>query len=148
MKKINRILSALILLATLLTSCSSGSNSIFISLAIVVEPVIGVYDIGRTAQYKAYALRLDDEWVEVTDEVAWTTNDPAVADISESGLLTALAVGRTGVIATLENNSGIAVAVVEEKSLPRVTVDTFGARPEPVAQKVPFTAPSNQHIIP
>ena len=82
MKKYTRILSALILTLTLLSGCGSGSNSVFVSLAILVEPVAAVYDIGRTAQYKAYALRLDESWVEVTEKVEWTTDDPFVADIS------------------------------------------------------------------
>lgn len=74
---------------------------------------------GDTVQFSATAHYDTGEWEDVTGRVTWRSSDTAVATISASGLMTAVAAGEVAIDATLGDatSSPVAVRVVNEATL-------------------------------
>lgn len=78
------------------------SPSIVASIAVNVSGVT----VGHTAQATATATMIDGRTADVTAQAAWTSDTPANATVSESGVVTGVKAGTSNVTATLFGVSG------------------------------------------
>ena len=76
-------------------------------------------------------------------EVTWTVQDPTIVSISESGIVTALAVGTSQVAANALGKSGLATITVSARAANPGTVSPGATTPGAVAS-VTVTAPSKK----
>ncbi|MBV8281305.1 MAG: Ig-like domain-containing protein [Candidatus Eremiobacteraeota bacterium] len=79
----------------------SVSGAAISSLSIV--PAAPTLPLGTSMQLKVNGTFTDGSIHDVTQQVAWNVNAPAVASISGGGLATGLQVGSTGIVASLNN---------------------------------------------
>lgn len=105
----------LVSLAVLLVGCA-GDNRSFNSLQI--NPgIASVSSPGSTVQFTATAIYNQGVQVgfpkNVTTQVTWTSSDPTVATISNSGLATAVNFGTTIISATMQVPGGAATTTAE-----------------------------------
>lgn len=89
--------------------------------SVVVTPAAAALHLGDTQQFQATAL--DARGEEITGrEVAWTTSDSRVLEISDAGLATARGVGAVTVSATVEGVEGSAAVSVGPPPVANVEV--------------------------
>lgn len=114
----------------------SAAALITVSAAVIatVEVTSGsdtVLARGRTAELVAVAKDASGGRIVPTPSTTWSTSDPSVATIANSGLLTALAVGRVTVTAVAGGVQGRLTVLVVDADLPAVQlllVDKYLAR--------------------
>lgn len=84
---------------------------------------------GDARPFHATARYDTGEWEEVTDRVAWSSSDPAVAAIDAGGVLTAAAAGETVVSASLGEvrSNDVPVRVVAEATVTEVYIYQDGS---------------------
>ena len=82
--------------------------SIIASIAVTASNVT----VGRSAQASAVATMIDGRMADVTAQAAWTSGTPENATVSESGMVTGVKAGASGITATLYNVSGKASVTV------------------------------------
>ena len=116
-----------------ITAALSGKTSPAVALTVAAaEPAVTSINItgvsgnltaGDTAQLTAVGIYSDNSSQDITSRVTWATSDNAVATISQTGLLTAVAAGNADITATLSTVSGdITVNVVAAPALESITI--------------------------
>lgn len=93
-------------------SSGNGNGDVVSLTRIYLAPTDQTTEIRTTVQYSALGVYSDNTNRDITDEVVWTSSDPAVATISADGLATAVAVGSTEINATLSGVSETTTLVV------------------------------------
>jgi trimeric autotransporter adhesin len=153
----------------LVTATSEGRSSaaaVTVSdLAVATVEVIpspSSVALGRTAQLTAVPKAADSTEL-IGRAVAWTTSDPAVATVSESGLVTGVAAGDATISATSEGKTGstqltvslVPVAAVEvapatasiaEGATVRLTATAKDANGSPLAGRPSTWSTSNANV--
>ena len=76
--------------------------SIIASIAVTVSNTT----VGHTTQATATATMIDGRTADVTAQAAWTSDTPANATVSESGVVTGVKAGTSDITATLFGVSG------------------------------------------
>jgi trimeric autotransporter adhesin len=102
--------------------------------SVVVSPDRTSLEVGQTQQFQAAVLDSNDQ--ELTDRtVTWTSSAPAVATVSSTGLVTAVAEGHATIQAYSEGRSGSASVSVTQPEAASVsitqsvdTLDALGAK--------------------
>lgn len=61
------------------------------------------FNVGETLQFKAFGTNNNNEIIDITQEVTWSSDDSVVADINSNGLATAKTVGDVKIKAELYN---------------------------------------------
>ena len=120
MLSLRRTLAAAIALAS--WSCGSTQPDATASIAaIVINPASST--LALNAQLPLQALVKDGSGSVVPDAaVTWTVENPTIASVSASGLVTALAIGTTQVAASAMGKSGIATIIVQRTQVASVVV--------------------------
>jgi Protein of unknown function (DUF3443)/Bacterial Ig-like domain (group 2) len=112
--KLNKLTFVLLVLI-LLTSCgSSGGGSSTTSptlVSIVVTPVNPSIALGLTQQFTARGAYSNSSTQNLTASVTWHSSTPAVATISNAGLVTSVSVGTTTITATSGNITSNSITV-------------------------------------
>lgn len=96
--------------------------------SITVTPVTSTLPMGRSVQMVATASFSDGTTGNITSQVVWTSANTAIADVSNSGLARAKAVGTTQLIATRGSVSGNASLTVTA-----ATVNYISVTPSPTS---------------
>ena len=86
--------------------------------SLAISPDAPTILVGTTLQLAADATLTDDTIVDLAASVTWTTSDPAIATVSSSGLVTAVAVGTVTITTTDPSSSQEASTSVEVTALP------------------------------
>src|SRR5215210_2224161 len=120
MSNFRRTLAALVALAS--WSCSSTEPGATTSVAdIVVNPPSST--LALNAQLPLQALVRNEAGELVPDaSVTWTVENPAVASVTATGVVTALALGSTQVAASARGKSGIASITVTKTPVATVVL--------------------------
>ncbi|MCC6773380.1 MAG: Ig-like domain-containing protein [Gemmatimonadaceae bacterium] len=108
----------------------TGTASIIVTNAPVstvqVAPAAPQLTVGTSAQLSATALDAGGNVV-TGRPVTWTSSDPAVATVSTSGLVSALAAGSAQLTATVDGVRGTATVTVSQVSVARVQLNPASA---------------------
>jgi hypothetical protein len=118
---------------TSITAAMSGINgttSVTVTAptltSIVVSPAAATLFVGNTSQFKAQGTYSDLSTADLTDSVTWVAGTPTIVSVSNAtgtrGLVTALAVGNTRVVASLSGVMGMATVTVSAASLVGIAV--------------------------
>jgi hypothetical protein len=107
-----------------------GSTTLTVSSAALVSidvtPSHPSAALGTTQAFVATGIYTDSSTQDVTDDVTWTTSEPAVASVSNAegshGLATTIAAGTTTITATLGGRSGSTVLTVSAADLVAIAV--------------------------
>lgn len=100
---------------------------------------------GATTKLRAVAYAADDVFIGVAD-VKWRTEDPTVASVSQSGVLTILSSGRTEVVATtreppiLSDRLEVEAVIVEEVEITKPEVEDGRTPKLPLGEHLRFEA--------
>ena len=81
-------------------------------LSISITPANPTLPLGTTQQFTASGTYTDGVDYNITTQVSWSSSDPSVATVSDSGLATAVAAGTATVTATYDSISGSTVVTV------------------------------------
>ncbi len=81
-------------------------------LSISITPANPTLPPGTVQQFTATGTYSDGKGYDITSQVSWSSLDPSVATVSDSGLATAVAAGTATVTATYESISGSTVVTV------------------------------------
>jgi uncharacterized protein YjdB len=104
----------------------SGTCYIVISsvpvATVTVVPDPAVVAVGRTAQLTAVTLDAEGDTLR-NRSIDWETSDAAVATVSETGVVTGVAVGEVTITATSEGRSGTSRLTVSATEVASVVVD-------------------------
>jgi len=103
----------------------TGTSSITVAPVPVASVAVSLTanSISAVGASQATATALDASGGVLTGRaIAWSSSNPAVATISNQGLITAVAVGTTNIIATSEGKSGSAILTVTPAPVATVTV--------------------------
>lgn len=95
---------------------------------LAVSPAGATLPTGATAQFSAEGTYDDGHVQDLTDESTWTAADPAIASVSNQGLVTALSEGSTAITATLNGFSDDANMTVRDP----VEVESVEVTPQDV----------------
>ena len=103
----------------------SGSSTITVTpvpvAAVTVSPTTGTLLVSQTLQLQASAR--DASGAALTGRpVSWSSNAPAIATISTTGLVTAVAPGTASITATVEGITGTATVTVTQPAVASVTI--------------------------
>lgn len=129
---VKRILVVLVL-ALLLSGCGGGGSSsnqgTLVSITVTpVAPVTTSIAAGTSAQFRAIGKYSNNSSVDLTDSVAWSSSNSAIATVSntagERGKTTAVSLGACKILATSGGISGSADLTVETLLSITVTPDT------------------------
>lgn len=82
--------------------------------------------VGREAQLSLSAV--PEEYP--LDGSVWSSSDPAVAEVDESGLVAAKRAGETEITAEKDGKSAVCRVTVKEQEITRITLDSSGAKTE------------------
>lgn len=82
--------------------------------------------VGREAQLSLSAV--PEEYP--LDGAVWSSSDPAVAEVDESGLVTANRTGEAEITAEKDGKSAVCRVTVKEQEITRITLDSSGAKTE------------------
>ena len=82
--------------------------------------------VGREAQLSLSAV--PEEYP--LDGAVWSSSDPAVAEVYESGLVTANRTGEAEITAEKDGKSAVCRVTVKEQEITRITLDSSGAKTE------------------
>ncbi len=108
----------------------SGSTSVTVTAppltSITVSPATVTISAGTTSQFKAQGTYSDLSTADLTDSVVWSAGTTTVASVSNAagtrGLVTALAVGTSSVVASLSGVTGTATVTVTAAPLVSIAV--------------------------
>jgi trimeric autotransporter adhesin len=78
------------------------------SVKVSVTPATNTLSLAGTAQVQLTATIVDAQGNPATGTVSWATDNPGVATVSTTGLVTAVGVGQTNVLATFQGAAGSA----------------------------------------
>jgi hypothetical protein len=81
-------------------------------LSISIIPAHSTIPLGTTQQFTASGTYSDGTNYDITTQVSWSSSDPSVATVGDSGLTTAGAAGTAIVAATFESISGNAAVTI------------------------------------
>jgi trimeric autotransporter adhesin len=128
------------LLAVGLSACGSGSTAPPGSVAkIVVSPDSTSLPGGETVVLSAQAQSSSGHTLSGVT-IFWSTNDTAIATVSQAGVVTAHANGSARIAASADNQSGYATVVVQPLTVASVTL-------VPTLDTIYATAPRNSATI-
>ena len=122
---------AIFALSCLLVACGSTSNSPFrpggvAAVALTIDPVNSSLPVGTSQQLHATAAFSDGTTKDVTDTVAWTSANMAVATIGNAagakGLLTGVGMGAASIRVTLTGTQGSSQVTVTPATLTFISV--------------------------
>ena len=82
--------------------------------------------VGRDAQL--FLSAVPEEYL--LDGAVWSSSDPAVAEVDESGLVTANRTGEAEITAEKDGKSAVCRVTVKEQEITRITLDSSGAKTE------------------
>ena len=118
-----RWMLGLIVPVLLLTGCSK-EDPIFIlpSQALQILPVEGSIHLGSTQQYLAILVDDSGDKSDVTDEVAWSSSNTAVATINAAGLASTVGVGATSIAAEINGARSTASLEVNNKTVTAIAI--------------------------
>jgi trimeric autotransporter adhesin len=123
------ILTILILLGTLLQACSgsSGTTGYVTNLkSITIDPIDSSIAVSTKVQLHATGTYKNETTKDITDLVAWETDDPSVTIVSNltgfKGLAAGVGVGATTVRARLHGIAGVSAFTVTKATLTSITV--------------------------
>lgn len=112
-----------------LSACNNSTPTSATSPAITSIVVTGtVPAIGSTSQYTCTVTFSDGKTQDVTSTATWVSYDPAVATVSSSGVVTAVATGTSVVEATYQGSAG-AVNLTVTNGATISSVDVAGTVP-------------------
>jgi len=108
----------------------SGTTSVTVTAptltSISVTPATATLFVGTTSPFKAQGTYSDLSTADLTDSVTWSTDTTTVASVSNAagtrGLVTALAVGTTNLMASLSGVVGTAIVTVSVVPLVSIAV--------------------------
>jgi len=112
---------------TLMASVGGASGQATVTVVerpvatVEVEPASTTLEVGATVQLEV-TLRAEDGDVVTGPEVTFTSGDPAVAEVSATGLVTAVSNGSTTITATAEAESGQASITVSPGAVETVSI--------------------------
>ncbi|WP_298776386.1 Ig-like domain-containing protein, partial [uncultured Shewanella sp.] len=119
-----------------LSSCNDAQNDNSNTIiAIQITPTtISQYgtseltlQVGNTQAFTATAVYYNGDVIDITSSVIWSSQDPSLLSINNSGLATALAVGITTVSATLDGISSNDISVtVSDAGLTAIQITPAG----------------------
>jgi plastocyanin len=90
--------------------------------SIAVTPANTTIAPGNTQQYTAMGTFSDNTTADITNQVAWSSTNTAVATISNTGLASGVAAGTTTIMATQGNITGSTGLTVNSSSLQSIAV--------------------------
>jgi len=129
----------------LLAGCGSGgsssipSNSPSLS-SLAITSASGSIVVGQNEQLTATAKYSDGSTQNVTSSVKWSSSSAAVATVSNSGVVTALAVGQVKIAATLDSISGSMSVSVTHRLVSLSVTSTSNAYTTAVGTSLQFNA--------
>lgn len=150
-----RALGLLLAVGTLLAGCGGGDDSTGVGPRperIVISAVNLPVFVGQSMQLEAWGVDAAGDEIAAGDPV-WSSGNPAVAEVTPTGLLTAVSAGTVSVTATINGRSGSLPLTVENLPPSSVTVTMAGATFSPadvtirVNGSVVFTFPATAHDI-
>ncbi len=116
-------LTILFLLFLFPVCCGGGSSSSNSTLTYInITPVGPSVPAGATKQLSAVGINADGSNHDLAGQVSWSSSDPSVATINNSGLATALIPGTTTITATSGNVSGSTTLTVYAATLFSISV--------------------------
>ena len=98
-----------IAMATMATLCSPASPS---PEELVIRPGRTLIKVGETTQWTAES-RAGRTREDVTTRSQWSSSDPSVAQVSQTGLVTGVTPGDAVIIVSFEGQTGLAGIVVQ-----------------------------------
>jgi uncharacterized protein YjdB len=101
---------ALVVVACGLLTAACGSSSTAPSAVNTVTVTGAAPAVGATAQYSAVANLANGTTENVTTTATWSSSNPAIATVSSTGLVTAVAAGSASISATFDSVTGSAQA--------------------------------------
>ena len=116
-RRVARLLAAAVLLTACAGSDGTGPEPVPSVARVEVTPVEGAVVVGGAVRFSARALTAAGEVVQ-GGSVAWATDDPKVATVDPSGLVTALSLGTVTVTATVHGVTGGALLSVHGPTEP------------------------------
>jgi hypothetical protein len=112
--------------------------------SITVSSTTPSVPLSLTTQYTAAGSFSDGSTADITDQVTWTVQNPAIASVSNSsgtqGLVTPLATGSTTVVATLSGVTGSASLTVTPATLVSIALTPAGTATLPLGFNEQFFA--------
>jgi len=93
--------------------------------SIAISPQNPTIDFGQTQPFTATGTFSDNSTSDITNEVAWASNDQNVATINSAGLATAIAAGTTTISATQGNISNQTNLTVNARQLSGATLSNL-----------------------
>lgn len=112
-----------------LTTSGSANTEPATLVSIDVTPASASVGVGDSQQFTATGTYSDGTTPDITNQVTWSTFDPSIATISNSGLATGVATGNTSVTAALGSIEGSASLSVTDSPPPpsgtTVSVDSI-----------------------
>jgi hypothetical protein len=102
-----------------------GSADRIVKISVI--PAAITLPAGAAESVRAQALYVTGATADVTGQVVWTSDAPAIADIDASGKVTAKASGVTSIRATLRGVSGVATVTVPRAALASIQVSPAAA---------------------
>jgi uncharacterized protein YjdB len=104
----------------------SGSTTLTVDTATLTELVVTPgrrrINIGVPARFRAVGTYSDGTRFRLTNNVAWTTSNPAVATVDASGHVSGVSVGTIAVAASVDNISAKAVVLVGNAKLKSIVI--------------------------
>ena len=103
----------IILLAFLISwSCEDQKPDESVVSSIVITPNKIILKPGKTEQF--YALVIDHNNMAMDADITWKSLNPSVATINNEGLVTAVAIGSTDIVATVDAVQGLGETLVSD----------------------------------
>lgn len=108
-----RSIQAAVIASVLAVGCTSGDPVSSTTVAAVqITTQLGTLRPGETSTFTATAVNAIGAPISGAGAVAWASSVPAVATISEQGLVTALTAGVTSITATVQGVTGTRIVTV------------------------------------
>jgi hypothetical protein len=112
-------------------TATSGSVSGFATLnvtsatlnSIIVTPAMQTVGLSATVQFTATGLFSDNSSQDITNEVVWTSSNPAVATTSNTGVVTTSTKGSTEISATYAGITGSTTLTVDTATLVSISIN-------------------------
>jgi hypothetical protein len=123
-------------------------------VSLAVSPLAPTILFGTSLQLAADATLTDETVIDIAASVTWTSSDPAIATVSASGLVTAVAVGTTTITANDPVSGEGASTSLEVTALPAALSyvalsrgSVVGGGPVEVVGTVALTSPATEPVV-